>query len=199
MATNNTTNYHLSQWVGTDYFRRDDFNSDNTKIDAALHAHDLVLNSLPGELVASSVLTQTARDMTLDLSDVDLSDYLTLTLIIDAKFGTVDNTNHYLRLNNVSAQTYHRNGSSTGIGYIMKVPSSETHQRSRIVNFFPYESGAPVACSYASDAGDDVGHNVVVASDVLWSELASINYASGSVASSMISGTGLYLYGVRKP
>lgn len=198
MATNSTTNYHLSQWLGTDYFRRDDFNSDNTKIDAALHAHDLALGAMPCELAASTVLNATSREISLDLSDVPLSDYLALTLIIDAKFGSVDNAHLYLRLNNVSTQTYHRNGAEAGIGYILKVPSSAGHQRNRIVRFFPYESGAPIACEYVSDAGDDIGHNIVIASDVTWSQLTSIDYAAGSISSSMIAGTGLYLYGIKK-
>ena len=33
-----TSNYKLSQWAATDPVRRTDFNSDNAKIDAAIHA-----------------------------------------------------------------------------------------------------------------------------------------------------------------
>lgn len=33
-----TSNYQLSQWAATDPVRRTDFNSDNAKIDAAIHA-----------------------------------------------------------------------------------------------------------------------------------------------------------------
>lgn len=57
MATNHTANYELSQWVAGDLILREDFNSDNAKIAAALHgmAVDLLglhqwLNS-PGEIL----------------------------------------------------------------------------------------------------------------------------------------------------
>ena len=36
MATNQTTNYDLNQWLSTDQVLRTDFNADNAKIDAAL-------------------------------------------------------------------------------------------------------------------------------------------------------------------
>ena len=36
MATNHTANYDLSQWEAGDLIQREDFNSDNAKIDAAL-------------------------------------------------------------------------------------------------------------------------------------------------------------------
>ena len=35
---NQTPNFQLNQWRGTDYVRRTDFNADNAKIDAALKA-----------------------------------------------------------------------------------------------------------------------------------------------------------------
>ncbi len=35
-STNKTTNYNLNQWTGTDYLKREDLNSDNEIIDAAL-------------------------------------------------------------------------------------------------------------------------------------------------------------------
>ena len=34
-----TTNYQLNQWAKSDRIRMDDFNADNTKIDAALKAN----------------------------------------------------------------------------------------------------------------------------------------------------------------
>ena len=38
MATNYTTNYDLCQWEPTDAVQRVEFNQDNAKVDAALHA-----------------------------------------------------------------------------------------------------------------------------------------------------------------
>ena len=36
MATNQTANYDLNQWLSTDQVLRTDFNADNAKLDAAL-------------------------------------------------------------------------------------------------------------------------------------------------------------------
>ncbi|MEM1484363.1 hypothetical protein V6615_05720 [Oscillospiraceae bacterium PP1C4] len=38
-STNSTANLHLNQWVGTDKPKMEDFNTDNSKIDAAVGAH----------------------------------------------------------------------------------------------------------------------------------------------------------------
>lgn len=38
-STNSTANYKLNQWVGSDKPKMQDFNADNAKIDAAIHAH----------------------------------------------------------------------------------------------------------------------------------------------------------------
>lgn len=38
MATNHTEHYELNQWLATDQVLRTDFNADNAKLDAALHA-----------------------------------------------------------------------------------------------------------------------------------------------------------------
>ena len=38
MATNQTANYDLNQWLSTDQVLRTDFNADNAKLDAALGA-----------------------------------------------------------------------------------------------------------------------------------------------------------------
>ena len=49
-ATNHTPNIELNQWVRTDPFCMDDFNADNTKIDAAIAAADARLESAKTEL-----------------------------------------------------------------------------------------------------------------------------------------------------
>ena len=45
MNLNQTQNYQLSQWESTDRILMSDFNSDNSKIDAALKEHDDALNT----------------------------------------------------------------------------------------------------------------------------------------------------------
>ena len=60
MNLNHTTNYQLSQWELTDRILMSDFNSDNSKIDAALKAHS---DAIAGKAAQSTVnsLTQTVN------------------------------------------------------------------------------------------------------------------------------------------
>ena len=48
-----TTNYQLNQWGENDYVRREDFNADNAKIDAALAALGVAIAAAPKVAVGS--------------------------------------------------------------------------------------------------------------------------------------------------
>ena len=74
MATNHTANYGLSQWEGTDYFSRLDFNSDNLKIDSALKS----IADTPDvyHLIAKKVSTYDSVSLALSFNSIDLSDYI---------------------------------------------------------------------------------------------------------------------------
>ena len=52
-ATNQTTNLHLNQWAADDPVKREDFNADNAKIDAALHALSTQTNIVTGSYVGN--------------------------------------------------------------------------------------------------------------------------------------------------
>ena len=57
MASSQTSNYKLNQWAASDKFLRTEFNSDNSKIDAALKAlasRDTALDGAKCELVMGS-------------------------------------------------------------------------------------------------------------------------------------------------
>ena len=58
MATNQTTNYELNQWLSTDQVLRTDFNADNAKIDAALAAlSQLVTGTYEGDGTAERFIS----------------------------------------------------------------------------------------------------------------------------------------------
>lgn len=58
MATNQTTNYDLNQWLSTDQVLRTDFNADNAKIDAALAAlSQLVTGTYEGDGTAERFIS----------------------------------------------------------------------------------------------------------------------------------------------
>ena len=74
MASNQTANYGLSQWEATDQVVRTDFNSDNLKIDAALHdmaqTYAADMEELRGAQWWGKILEQT---LTSDTADVTLT------------------------------------------------------------------------------------------------------------------------------
>ena len=100
-----TANYQLSQWDAEDRILREDFNSDNKKIDetmAALKAGNYF------EKLADVTTTQSCQQLDVDLSGVDFTQYD--RLIIHPMIKT-DATNFgYLRLNGISdPAVYNRN------------------------------------------------------------------------------------------
>ena len=62
MPSNQTTNYHLSQWVKSDQVRMEDFNADNAKIDAALKAET------DARTAAVEALSQTSANHTASIA-----------------------------------------------------------------------------------------------------------------------------------
>lgn len=199
MATNHTQNFELSQWLGTDSFARADFNSDNQKIDAGLKSLENGIAAVPFVLVSSVKLTQEARTMTLDLSGADLSKYLYLELAADIVMPSNRSLYHYLRLNGVSSNSYYKAGSETAVNYIMRVDLAEGSAGRRTVRFAPYEPGAKVGCGFMSWSGADAGMNIMYSGTVTWDNLTSINYDAASTTNCMQAGSGLYLFGVKRP
>ena len=86
MASNQTSNFQLSQWDANDEVLRADFNADNAKIDAALAAQ-------PYQVLLTQTLAAEAEGLSLDVSGLDLSATPRLRVEITAPFYTVNN-NH---------------------------------------------------------------------------------------------------------
>lgn len=92
-STNKTEKLQLNQWVLTDPFNMEDFNSDNAKIDA-------VLGAVPCKKLMDVTLTAAAATVELDLTGIDLSEYATLRVY------QRDGTDYmFLRLNNISSSS----------------------------------------------------------------------------------------------
>ena len=65
MASNQTSNYGLSQWEATDQVQRTDFNADNAKVDAALTARNcqIYMTSYTGTGAGDLVFTFPSKPM----------------------------------------------------------------------------------------------------------------------------------------
>lgn len=199
MAGNRTPFYGLSQWLGTDNFSREDFNSDNSKIDTAVSNLYFKVAAMPWVLAASYQPNASRTSMTLSLEDVDLSKYLQLVLVVDLKADNTADSSFYLRLNNVSTGSYYKTGDTNAKNYLMRTDLESGFSGKRVVYFAPYEEGTYVCASFDSWSGADAGSNTVVAKGVTWENLTSIDYAAASVNVPAKAGTGLYLFGIKKP
>lgn len=77
---NKTTNYQLNQWEKTDRILMDDFNADNTRLESVL---SMFWNKMVWETVKDIVTEQDAGQIIVDLSDVHLTDYMFLFLMVE--------------------------------------------------------------------------------------------------------------------
>ena len=198
MASNLTPFYGLSQWAGTDNFSRAEFNSDNSKIDTALANLKYAQQAQPWKLITYCQPGEERMHMSLPLNEIELSDYVYMMLIIDLQYSGNIESSHFLRLNNISTNTYYKAGSTENTNYLMKTELKNGYPKKRVIRFAPYENDVYVCCSYESYSGADCGLNNVVATSVTWNNLSSVDYSAASENAPMKTGTGLYLYGMKK-
>lgn len=77
MASNQTANYGLNQWAGSDRFLREEFNADNAKVDEALYEMSVRRTTLLKTVTADAA----AQQLDVDLSGIDLTQYSQLRLV----------------------------------------------------------------------------------------------------------------------
>ena len=118
-STNKTTKVQLNQWVATDPVLREDFNSDNAKIDAAFRDVDSGFNSanasisalgtsileLPNSRITEHRFTTNAQQVNIDLG-VNLWDYRRINIIAVLKTASTASNGQdgaYLILNEMTS------------------------------------------------------------------------------------------------
>lgn len=62
-----TPNYKLTQWAKTDRIRMEDFNGDNSKIDAALKAHDTAIAAKAAQSALSAETSARKSNVTVNM------------------------------------------------------------------------------------------------------------------------------------
>ena len=203
MASEHTANYGLSQWAGTDAFSRLDFNADNLALDTALKQMADMLGVMPLVQIKKTVAGSNCQQLSLNVSDVDFSEYLYVELILDLKIATSNNASHFLRLNNVSTSSYRvtTSAGNTGTTITALLPNEilPGNAKSKHIRFAPCESGACVSCEYLVDGGTNGSPLLTccTAREVTWDELSSFDYTA-TAGAPLKAGSGMYLIGVKK-
>ena len=121
---NKTENYQLNQWELADRIRMEDFNGDNSKIDAALkeqaealaaetaarEAGDTALAEQVGlHTIKTVTLAANASSMSVDLSDIDWSQWKTVHILLELSgtgyffpgYGTTYDTDYHYSFTNM--------------------------------------------------------------------------------------------------
>ncbi|MGM9578345.1 MAG: hypothetical protein ACI3VS_03075, partial [Evtepia sp.] len=167
-STNKTAYLNLNQWIASDPILRTDFNFDNSRIDAAVNARALV------RLTGGS-LTAAASQISVDLADYDLTQYMELQLYVSpvtsaSATATLGLDNAAVTLGSLTAE-----GVQGLIVHLCLLPGG--------VGGFWFAPGA---------SGTSSGTFRVTS--VTAADLTSLTLACGSAA--FQSGTGWALYGV---
>lgn len=114
-----TQTYELNQWDADDRILREDFNADNTKIDAALDAGCRMIK------LREVVTAQTAHQVDLDISDIDWSRWQ--EVILDISSSEYKYFSLFFYRNNTLSGSHYTPGfldSSTGLFGASGVPAS---------------------------------------------------------------------------
>ena len=102
MASGQTEHYGLNQWEANDQVRREEFNADNAKLDAALEE---LKKALPVVKLREWTIPEAANQVQLELDGIAPGDYTGLRLFIQG-FDWTGSTG--IRLNGVATGYRHR-------------------------------------------------------------------------------------------
>lgn len=122
---NYTENYQLCRWEASDPIRREDFNADNARLDAAILA---VKNQVETVAAANCLVklaevttTETVNQINLDLSGCDMTKFQALELYVDGAASPQGN-GIYCAVNGDRSTSYMANTTTASYIYLTQVP-----------------------------------------------------------------------------
>ena len=189
-----TTNYQLNQWAKSDRVMMDDFNADNATLDAALKANaDAIAETaaaFPLVKIKEVTLGSSTAAYTLDVSDVDFTQYYSIELFCDAASTS---GGIILQVNGITSGYRQGNASGGGSGYDSTVANMGALGGKMM--FYQPAAGAYVGCCYfwGTSANSFSGYQYVA--PCTWDNLSTFNL---SRKSGIPAGTKIALFGVRK-
>ena len=164
-----TANYQLNQWEKSDRIQMEDFNADNTKIDAALNNFSL-LNKIR-EITTSAA----ASSIDVDISDISWNDWNFVLLRFDPNYG--------------SSIFYY----STEINY-GKIANGSGYAPNYIV-FFPMKNAANQVSAFGVAGAEVSGGNAGIAYSAM--KHLYIYAPSGNGGIQFLAGAKLTFWGVK--
>ena len=184
-----TTNSQLSQWDASDRILRTDFNSDNSKLEAALTA---LRDACPYRIIRSVTTSSQASQIDLSVSGIDFSKYLKVELFFHSPeyTGTI-----LVRVNNLS--------SSYAYGAISGGYSGSTQTSSYLAYMNNYSYGVMlfytptkvgnVGCVSISYDGAGTGTGLQFIAPCKWPNLQTFNF----IGTNIPAGTTITICGVK--
>ena len=188
LILNYTENYHLNQWDATDRVLMEDFNADNEKIDTAIAA-------IPYVKIKELTLSAAATTASLDVSDVDFSQYMKIELFVHAPQSSGAIT---VQVNNLTSgySALSVDGNGSGLGTALSAQYLATF----------YKYGYGVLLFYTPNPGGKVGCVNITATEssfsgcqyfapCTWSQLKNFNFKI--TGASFPAGSSFVLCGVK--
>jgi len=202
MPTNYTSNYGLSQWVGSDAFVHEDFNADNYAIDEALKGVSDAVKIKSYEHILTAACTASGMQFDVNVSNINFTEYLAVDLYADIDVTAVTETDLFIRLNNVStnAYKYSPDGGNTksATNYLAKAVLKTGYSNKPHIRFSAPESAAIIGCFGPAWSPNNLGFTLGISETVKWRDLASINFVIGSGSMPIRSGSKVHLVGIKK-
>ncbi len=106
-STGKTAKLGLNQWVLSDPFNMEDFNSDNAKIETAVAQTQEKIAAAPWQRLLDVTVRQAASTLELNLSGIALGDYLALRLFRITNRSVTQADRWWLRLNKSTGTYYY--------------------------------------------------------------------------------------------
>lgn len=188
-STGKTPNFELNQWVRMDGVSMDDFNADNQRLDAAL-------NAVPWVKLKDVTTSAPANQIDLDMSDIALSDYLDVIIMVRLKAS-----NYYVLVNNITTTGY-RNSMYGSAGSIYSTQTQPRNAGGSVTHTYHLSEYDGDVCLWMNGfywyGSGDYNPSVEHGAGSTWTNdgvtLETLNFVNGS---GIGAGSRIVVYGVR--
>ena len=198
-----TNNLKLNVWEKTDPIHAKDFNDNFQTID----------QQMAYVAICSMVTSESSKEISLDVSKIDFTEYLKLDLIFDhpgmVNGSTSDTALHSLKLNHSTGNAYITQSPTSWNSNYINQPDSSVMIRWRsvskqpagiVIHFGAIAPGGNVLCSLQSLSCNGkyytIESQIGCAPNITWEQLQSIQLISEI---EIPAGSHVFLCGIRKP